>query len=309
MATLLVVVVAAGVFLVLIARRVGTCRRRPRRGAAPRPPRPRPARRPPRRQTTDAHGDPDEQRRRRRRHRRARARPRSPLPAPLATLTFLNLKLDPTGAPDAPPQDHPVQHATAAGRLVQREARDVAPSGATPAQDPHVPEGRREGDRLQRHHVGDLHRQDQARRTRTGRSPSRAPAAAAPIVDLTVTFQSLAPSVKIEHARFDGTGFPRHERDPGTVHRARHGLGPSRRRLGRSPVRLRDRPVRRDVGDRGRVAGEPGAVHEHRPDAPGRSRRLAARPPEHRGRLRDDRPDSDDRLALTTVCAPRATGA
>ena len=32
-------------------------------------------------------------------------------------------------------------------------------------------------------------------------------AAATPTVDLTVTFQSLAPSVKIEHARFDGTDF------------------------------------------------------------------------------------------------------
>ncbi|MEO8570617.1 MAG: hypothetical protein ABI553_02865 [Chloroflexota bacterium] len=29
-----------------------------------------------------------------------------------------------------------------------------------------------------------------------------------PTVDLTLTFQSLAPAVKIEHARFDGTAFP-----------------------------------------------------------------------------------------------------
>jgi hypothetical protein len=33
-------------------------------------------------------------------------------------------------------------------------------------------------------------------------------ASATPTVDLTLTFQSLAPSVKIEHARFDGTDFP-----------------------------------------------------------------------------------------------------
>ena len=40
-------------------------------------------------------------------------------------------------------------------------------------------------------------------------------AAATPTVDLTLTFQSLAPSVKIEHARFDGTDFPDTNGDPG----------------------------------------------------------------------------------------------
>jgi hypothetical protein len=33
-------------------------------------------------------------------------------------------------------------------------------------------------------------------------------AVATPKVDLTLTFQALAPSIKIEHARFDGTAFP-----------------------------------------------------------------------------------------------------
>ena len=36
----------------------------------------------------------------------------------------------------------------------------------------------------------------------------RGSAAEAPTVDLTVTFQALAPSVTIEHARFDGTAAP-----------------------------------------------------------------------------------------------------
>ena len=127
----------------------------------------------------------------------------SPPPVPLATLTFLHLKLDATGPPDAQPRiitfstDGP-------GKILAKLATS---SGTTPAKT-HMC--------LQ---VGAkvLGCNDIRSGTFTGTTKQahanwqvtvQGTAAATPTVDLTLTFQSLVPSVKIEHARFDGTDFP-----------------------------------------------------------------------------------------------------
>lgn len=127
----------------------------------------------------------------------------SPPPVPLATLTFLHLKLDPTGPPDALPRI--VTFSTdGAGKI---SAKLATSSGATPAKT-HMC--------LQ---IGTkvLGCNDITSGTFTGTTKQahanwqvtvQGTASAAPTVDLTLTFQSLAPSVKIEHARFDGTDFP-----------------------------------------------------------------------------------------------------
>src|SRR5436190_3311479 len=142
-------------------------------------------------------------------------------PVPLATLTFLALKLDPTGPPDALPRivtfttDGP-------GKI---SARVATSAGATPAKTHmclqvgakvlgcnDITSGTFTGTTKQAH--------------ATWHVTVQGTAAATPTVDLTVTFQSLAPSVKIEHARFDGTDFADTNgiqarftaRGPGNVH-------------------------------------------------------------------------------------------
>jgi hypothetical protein len=121
---------------------------------------------------------------------------------PLATLTFLGLKLDPTGPPDALARivtftsDGP-------GKI---SARVATSAGATPAKTHmclqvgakvvgcnDITSGTFTGTTKQAHANWQV--------TVQGTST------ATPTVDLTLTFQSLVPSVKIEHARFDGTDF------------------------------------------------------------------------------------------------------
>jgi hypothetical protein len=145
----------------------------------------------------------------------------SPLPAPLATLTFLSLKLDPTGAPGAQPRIVTFR-TDGAGTVTARLATG---SGATPAKT-HLC--------LQ---VGAkaLGCHDITSGTFTGKTSQahanwqvtvQGTGTATPVVDLTVTFQSVTPSVKIGHARFDGTDFPATNgiqarytaRGPGDVH-------------------------------------------------------------------------------------------
>ena len=125
----------------------------------------------------------------------------SPLPAPLATLTFLNLKLDPTGPPDA------------LARIISFSS-DGAGS-VTAKLTSHTPQGTthmclKVGSKV-------IGCNDIASGTFTGKTSQahanwqvtlQGSGIATPVVDLTVTFQSLAPAVKIEHARFDGTAFP-----------------------------------------------------------------------------------------------------
>jgi hypothetical protein len=127
----------------------------------------------------------------------------SPPPAPPATMTFLDMKLDPTGPPDALPRI--ITFSTdGAGKI---SAKLATSSGATPAKT-HMC--------LQ---IGSkvLGCNDITSGTFTGTTKQahanwqvtvQGTASATPTVDLTLTFQSLAPSVKIEHARFDGTDFP-----------------------------------------------------------------------------------------------------
>jgi hypothetical protein len=127
----------------------------------------------------------------------------SPPPAPLATLTFLKMKLDPSGRPDALPRI--VTFSTdGAGKI---SAKLATSSGATPAKTHmclqigtkvlgcnDITSGTFSGTTKQAH--------------ATWQVTIQGTASATPTVDLTLTFQSLAPSVKIEHARFDGTDFP-----------------------------------------------------------------------------------------------------
>ena len=127
----------------------------------------------------------------------------SPPPVPLATLTFVGMKLDPSGPSDALPRI--ITFSTdGAGKI---SAKLATSSGATPAKT-HMC--------LQ---IGTkvLGCNDITSGTFTGTTKQahanwqvtvQGTAAATPTVDLTLTFQSLSPSVKIEHARFDGTDFP-----------------------------------------------------------------------------------------------------
>jgi hypothetical protein len=125
----------------------------------------------------------------------------SPLPAPLATATFLGLKLDATDDPGAQPRI--ISFRSDGPGLVTAKLVSKAPQGTTHmclqvgakvvgCND--IASGSFTGT------TGQAHANWQVTLEGTG--------AAAPIVDLTVTFQALTPSVKIEHARFDGTAFP-----------------------------------------------------------------------------------------------------
>ncbi len=125
----------------------------------------------------------------------------SPLPAPLATLTLLDLKLDPTGTPGAQPRIVSFR-SDGAGTISAKLASHTA-HGTT-----HM--CLKVGTKV-------IGCNDIASGTFTGKTTQahtnwqvtlQGTGIATPVVDLTVTFQSLAPSVKIEHARFDGTAFP-----------------------------------------------------------------------------------------------------
>jgi hypothetical protein len=132
----------------------------------------------------------------------------SPLPAPLATLTFLNLKLDPTGTPGAPSGAPGAQarivsfSSDGPGTVSAKLASHTTPGtthmclkvGAKVIGCNDIASGTFIGKTSQAHANWQVTLQG------TG--------IAAPIVDLTVTFQSLAPAVKIQHARFNGTAFP-----------------------------------------------------------------------------------------------------
>ena len=217
MATLLVVVLAAGAFVMLTrGGSGGGATPAPASGAAVASPSPSPAGSvlaPTSRPTAAATSTPASS--------SSGGPSASPLPAPLATLTFLSLKLDPTGAPGAQPRI--VTFRTDGAGTVA--ARLATASGTTPAKT-HMC--------LQ---VGAkvLGCKDITSGTFTGKTSQahanwrvtvQGTATAAPIVDLTVTFQAVAPSVKIEHARFDGTDFPDTNgiqaryavRGPGDVH-------------------------------------------------------------------------------------------
>ena len=125
----------------------------------------------------------------------------SPLPAPLATVTFLGLKLDATDAPGAQPRT--VTFSSDGPGTITAHLASSTPKGTT-----HMC--------LQ---VGAkvIGCNDIASGTFTGKTSQahanwqvtlEGTAAAAPVVDLTVTFQAVAPAVTIQHARFDGTDFP-----------------------------------------------------------------------------------------------------
>ena len=125
----------------------------------------------------------------------------SPLPAPLATLTFLGLKLDAT--------------ADAAGKPRTITFRSDGPGTITAKLASTTPQGTTHMCLL----VGtkQLGCKDWASGTFTGKTTQahanwtvtlRGSAIETPTVNLTVTFQAVAPSVKIQHARFDGTAFP-----------------------------------------------------------------------------------------------------
>jgi hypothetical protein len=127
----------------------------------------------------------------------------SPPPVPLATLTFLGMKLDPSGPPDSLPRI--ITFSTDGAGTIS--AKLATSSGATPAKTHmclqigtkllgcnDITSGTFTGTTKQAH--------------ATWQVTVQGTASATPTVDLTLTFQSLAPSVKIEHARFDGTDFP-----------------------------------------------------------------------------------------------------
>ena len=125
----------------------------------------------------------------------------SPLPAPLATVTFLGLKLDAT--------------ADAAGKPRTITFRSDGPGTITAKLASTTPQGKTHMCLL----VGtkQLSCKDWASGTFSGKTTQahakwtvtlRGNATATPTVDLTVTFQAVAPSVVIQHARFDGTASP-----------------------------------------------------------------------------------------------------
>jgi hypothetical protein len=122
----------------------------------------------------------------------------SPLPAPLATLTFVDLALDATT--DTSGADRIVTFRSDGAGSIAARLTSAAGQGTT-----HM---------CLRVGAKDLGCNDIASGTFTGRTTQahttwqvtmRGTGAAVPVVNLTVTFQALAPSVKIEHARFDGT--------------------------------------------------------------------------------------------------------
>jgi hypothetical protein len=125
----------------------------------------------------------------------------SPGAAALATLTFLGLKLDATADPGGEARIVTFR-SDGAGSITAKLAT------SSPQGDTHMCllVGTKE-----------IGCKDWSSGTFTGKTSQahanwtvtlRGSAAEAPTVDLTVTFQAVAPSVKIEHARFDGTAFP-----------------------------------------------------------------------------------------------------
>lgn len=125
----------------------------------------------------------------------------SPLPAPLASITFVGLALDATDDPAGLPRT--ITFRSDGAGTVTAKLGSSTPQGTT-----HMC--------LQ---VGAkvIGCNDIAKGTFTGKTSQahanwqvtlQGTGTAAPIVDLTVTFQSLAPSATIAHARFDGTDFP-----------------------------------------------------------------------------------------------------
>ena len=122
----------------------------------------------------------------------------SPLPAPLATLTILQMKLDAKSDPGG--QARTVVFRSDGPGTITAKLASTAPKGST--------------------HmcllVGtkQIRCQDLASGTFTGKTSQahakwtvtlRGNATETPTVNLTVTFQAVAPSVVIQHARFDGT--------------------------------------------------------------------------------------------------------
>ncbi len=125
----------------------------------------------------------------------------SPLPAPLATVTFLGLKLDATADPAGQPRI--VTFRSDGPGTVTAKLASKTPQGTT-----HM---------CLRVGTKEVGCKDWASGTFSGKTTQahatwqvtlRGNAIETPTVDLTVTFQALAPSVAIEHARFDGTAFP-----------------------------------------------------------------------------------------------------
>jgi hypothetical protein len=125
----------------------------------------------------------------------------SPGAAPLATLTFVGLKLDATADPGG--EARIVTFRSDGAGTVTAKLASTSPQGQT-----HMCllVGTKE-----------IGCKDMRSGTFTGKTSQahanwtvtlQGSAAETPTVDLTVTFQSAAPSVKIEHARFDGTASP-----------------------------------------------------------------------------------------------------
>jgi len=125
----------------------------------------------------------------------------SPGATPLATLTFVGLKLDATA--DAGGEARVVTFRSDGAGTVTAKLASTSPQGKT-----HMCflVGTKE-----------IGCKDWRSATFSGKTSQahanwtvtlKGSAADAPTVDLTVTFQAVAPSVKIEHARFDGTASP-----------------------------------------------------------------------------------------------------
>lgn len=127
----------------------------------------------------------------------------TPPPVPLATVTFIGLKLDPTSATGSLPRI--ITFASDGAGTVS--VKVATASGTTPAKT-HM--CLKVGTKV----VGC---NDITSGTFTGKTNQahanwtvtlEGTAAAAPDVNLTLTYQTLVPTLKIENARFDGTAFP-----------------------------------------------------------------------------------------------------
>ncbi len=125
----------------------------------------------------------------------------SPGATALATLTVVGLKLD--AAADTAGEDRIVTFRSDGAGTVTAKLATTSPQGTT-----HM---------CFRVGAKEIGCKDWSSGTFTGKTSQahanwtvtlRGSAAEAPTVDLTVTFQAVAPSVKIQHARFDGTAFP-----------------------------------------------------------------------------------------------------
>ena len=211
-----------------------------------------------------------------------------------ATLTFVGLKLDATDDPGGEPRI--VTFRSDGAGTVTAKLATTSPQGET-----HMCflVGTKE-----------IGCQDWSSGTFTGKTSQahanwtvtlRGSAADAPTVDLTVTFQAVAPSVKIEHARFDGTAAP----DTNGINARFNARAAGEVRLvaewGGHPLLYQIDLFDENGGQVGEdpEVREPGTVDQYRPGDARHGGELAARAPEHRGRLRDDRPDRHDLVALT----------